>query len=221
MIFEFQDSSSKDDSRGFSFLDSIASFSLLEREAGDAMANWTWNFISPRMRGRPVAGRKESFPEECNIPAGQEDKECHPHAKLDTQMKFNMATRKSSLVAPPVYNLQRLSRARNVSCTYQRWYAIGGAWIASNGFMKPIQRRGFFMETVISHGQRYHPFPLDGEGIVAVFGDMVVWDCAQGIGILSRFVYPCEFDPSIDIVLRRRRSVISAISSLYTIYLEI
>lgn len=85
MIFEFQDSSSKDDSRGFSFLDSIASFSLLEREAGDAMANWTWNFISPRMRGRPVAGRKESFPEECNIPAGQEDKECHPHAKLDTK----------------------------------------------------------------------------------------------------------------------------------------
>lgn len=49
-----------------------------------------------------------------------------------------------------------------------------------------------------------------------VFGDIVVWDCAQGIGILSRFVYPCEFDPWIDIVLRSR-SVILAISNLYDI----
>lgn len=122
MIFEFQDS--KDDSRGFSFLNSIVSFSLLERETGDAMANWTWNFISPRMRGCLVAGRKESFPEECNILAGQEDKECHPHAKLDTQMKFNMATRKSSLVAPsaePIAPIPRTKRELHVPSVVCDW----------------------------------------------------------------------------------------------------
>lgn len=49
------------------------------------------------------------------------------------------------------------------------------------------------METVISHGWRYH-LSRFMEGIVTVFGDMVVRDCARRIDILSRFVYPCEFD---------------------------
>lgn len=78
------------------------------------------------------------------------------------------------------------------------------------------------METVISHGWRYHPPPPPPfsrfmEGIVTVLGDMVVWDCARRIGILSRFVwYPCEFDSRIDIALRSG----SIISSLYYDMLE-
>lgn len=56
------------------------------------------------------------------------------------------------------------------------------------------------------------PFSRFMEGIVTVLGDMVVWDCARRIGILSRFVwYPCEFDSRIDIALRSG----SIISSIY------
>lgn len=57
-----------------------------------------------RMRDRPVPERKESFPRKNAIFGPREDKECHPHAKLDTQMKFNMATQKSSffLVQAPI-----------------------------------------------------------------------------------------------------------------------
>jgi len=57
-----------------------------------------------RMRGLPRPESWERFPEECNIPVSQEDKECHLHMKVDTQMKFNMATWKIIPSSPRVFS---------------------------------------------------------------------------------------------------------------------
>ena len=120
----------------------------------------------------PRKGRK-AFRKNAIFRPGQEDKECHPHAKLDTQMKFNMATQKSSL--DPCATPSTLFLSTYIYMYTWRLFSLCNVttWLASRNPHQRLQHKTDSPERIL-YGKR--PSAIDDpptfhSWMVALFGD--------------------------------------------------
>lgn len=124
-----------------------------DRSQRRSMANWTWNFISPRMRGRPVPERKEKLSGRMQYSAWPRRQRMSSARETGypNEIQYGNAEIISRPSRPvtndPASCFLCITMARSVvhdrACTH-RGDAIG-AWVASDGLYETDSPSGFFM----------------------------------------------------------------------------